>query len=87
MSVQTINISLPKKLVQQVDAAAKADFASRSSYIRQALVAKLRIDTLPTDDWTTLLQLSDELGVSATERGYTTKADFVRAVKEVRAKK
>lgn len=85
MSTQTINISLPKELVKKVDSAAKAEFASRSDYIRQALVGKLRADKAQADDWELLKALSEEVAQSAKKEGYKTDDDFVRAVKEVRA--
>lgn len=85
MSTQTINISLPKELVQKVDSAAKAEFASRSDYIRQALVGKLRADKAQTDEWNLLEVLSKEIAQSAKREGYKTDDDFVRATKEVRA--
>lgn len=84
MSTQTINISLPKDLVKQIDEAAKAEFASRSDYIRQALVAKLRLDKSQQDDWDLLETLSMEIAENAAKQGYKTNEDFVRAVKEVR---
>ena len=85
MSTQTINISLPKELVQKIDTAAKAEFASRSDYIRQALVGKLRADRLQADDWDLLEALSEEIAQSAAKENYKTDDDFVRAAKEVRA--
>lgn len=85
MSTQTINISLPKELVQKVDSAAKAEFASRSDYIRQALVGKLRADKVQADDWDLLEALSEEIAQSAAKENYKTDDDFVRAAKEVRA--
>lgn len=42
MRAQTVNISLPKPLIYQVDALARQVFATRSDLIRQALVEKLR---------------------------------------------
>lgn len=87
MSTQTINISLPKELVQKIDAAAKAEFASRSDYIRQALVGKLRADKVQSDDWDLLEALSVEIAQSAKQEGYETDDDFVRTVKEVRSNK
>lgn len=85
MSTQTINISLPKELVQKIDSAAKAEFASRSDYIRQALVGKLRADRVQADDWDLLEALSEEIAQSAAKENYKTDDDFVRAAKEVRA--
>jgi metal-responsive CopG/Arc/MetJ family transcriptional regulator len=87
MPSQTINISLPKELVQKIDTAAKAEFASRSDYIRQALVGKLRADKVQSDDWDLLEALSLEIAQSAKKEGYETDNDFVRAVKEVRSDK
>ncbi len=84
MSTQTINISLPKELVKKIDRAASAEFASRSDYIRQALVGKLKTDKAQQDDWNLLEALSAEIAESAAKQGYKTEEDFVRAVKEVR---
>ncbi len=41
MSTKTINISLDDDLLKKVDKAAKAEYASRSDYIRQSLVRQL----------------------------------------------
>jgi metal-responsive CopG/Arc/MetJ family transcriptional regulator len=87
MSTQTINISLPKELVQKIDTAAKAEFASRSDYIRQALVGKLKADKTQSDDWDLLEALSLEIAQSAKKEGYETGDDFVQTVKEVRSNK
>lgn len=87
MPTQTINISLPEDLVKEIDSAAKAEFASRSDYIRQALVDKLKSDKAQQDDWDLLEALSVEIAENAQEAGYRTEQDFVRAVKEVRGSK
>jgi metal-responsive CopG/Arc/MetJ family transcriptional regulator len=84
MSTQTINISLPEELVKKIDRAASAEFASRSDYIRQALIGKLRADKAQQDNWDLLEALSAEIAESATKQGYKTEEDFVHAVKEVR---
>jgi metal-responsive CopG/Arc/MetJ family transcriptional regulator len=84
MSTQTINISLPGDLVKKIDKAASIEFASRSDYIRQALVSKLRADRVHQDDWDLLAALSIEIAENATKQGYKTAADSVRAVKEIR---
>jgi metal-responsive CopG/Arc/MetJ family transcriptional regulator len=85
MSTQTINISLPKELVQKIDKAAKEEFATRSDYIRQALVRKLRADRVQQNDWELLEALSAEIAEKSAKQGYKTSKDFVRAVKEVRS--
>lgn len=46
---QTVNITVPKELLKQVDALAKRDYTSRSDIIRQALLAKIRNN--PLDEW------------------------------------
>lgn len=84
MSTQTINISLPEELVKKIDSAAKAEFASRSDYIRQALLGKLRADKVQSDDWDLLEALSVEIIRAANKEDIKTDEDFVRAVKEVR---
>lgn len=42
MQAQTVNISLPKQLLQIVDKAAKEQFATRSDLIRLALVSYIQ---------------------------------------------
>ena len=41
MSTQTFNISMPEKLVEQIDAQTKAQGGSRSDFIRQAVRKQL----------------------------------------------
>jgi len=86
MSVQTINISLPIDLVKQIDIAARSEFASRSDYIRQALVGKLRSEEARglAASWLELEALSEEIASNAEKRGLVNDEDFVRLVKEVR---
>ena len=46
MATKIINISLPEELVKKIDKAAMNDYASRSDYIREAVVRKLRAGQL-----------------------------------------
>ncbi len=85
MSTQIINLSLPKDLVKKIDRAASIQYASRSEYIRQAVVGRLRNEQ--DNDWDNLVLLSEELDYKAKQVGLTTDDDFVQAVKEVRANK
>lgn len=39
---RTINISLPRKLVEEVDKVAKDEFATRSDFIRDSILRKLQ---------------------------------------------
>lgn len=41
MASKTINISLDEKLIQEIDKAAKAEYSSRSDFIRSSVVAKI----------------------------------------------
>lgn len=47
---KTINISLPEELVKRIDAEAKAEYASRSDYIRDTLVKRLNNQRV-VDEW------------------------------------
>lgn len=42
-----VNISLPDALIKKVDTAARHSFQTRSAYIRQALIEKLRYEGEP----------------------------------------
>lgn len=46
MENRTFNVSMPKKLVEEIDRQAKAKYSSRSDYIRQAVSAQLSRDNL-----------------------------------------
>lgn len=47
---KTINISLPEELLKKIDDEAKAEFASRSDFIRDTLVKRLRNQRV-VDEW------------------------------------
>lgn len=42
MATKTINISLDEKLLKEIDKAARAEYASRSDYIRSSVVHHLK---------------------------------------------
>lgn len=42
-----VNISVPDVLIKKVDTAARQSFQTRSAYIRQALIEKLRYEGEP----------------------------------------
>ena len=85
MPTQIVNISLPKELVEKIDRAAKKQYGSRSEYIRQAVVSRLRVQD--DDAWDALEAGADEIRANARQAGYKSDDDFVRAVKEVRQTK
>ncbi len=47
---RTINISLPKKLLDEIDRAAADEYASRSDFIRESIVRKLKGQRV-VDEW------------------------------------
>lgn len=83
MATKTINLSLDEELLKLLDNAAAREFASRSDYIRQAVVQKLKAE--PKDEWDELMDMADDMERRARARGYITDEDIVRAVKEMRA--
>jgi len=85
MSTQIINISLPEELVKKIDNAAKANYASRSEFIRQSVVSRLHSND--NGIWDVLESGADEVRTKAELAGYKSDDDFVRAVKEVRQSK
>jgi len=54
-NTRTINISLPKKLVSEMDQAAKNEYATRSDFIRDSILRKLRTTH---DQWETVTDLT-----------------------------
>lgn len=50
MSSKTINITLPDILVKKIDELAKSDFSSRSDFIRETLVRRLKHQRI-VDEW------------------------------------
>lgn len=59
MPTKIINISLPADLVIELDAAAKANYSSRSDYIRESVVLRLKGQRI-VEEWdNTTEELSD----------------------------
>lgn len=83
MATKTINLSLDDELLKLLDKAAADVFASRSEYMRQLIVQKVK--PAPRDEWDEALEMADVISAAAEAHGYVTDDDFVRAVKETRA--
>lgn len=47
---KTINISLPEDLVEKIDQLAKGEYASRSDFIRETLVRRIKGQRI-VDEW------------------------------------
>lgn len=50
MASRPINISFPDELIKEIDKAAKSEYASRSEYIRDAVVRRLKGQRI-VDEW------------------------------------
>ncbi len=50
MSSKVINITLPDDLVKKIDRLAKSEFSSRSDFIRETLVRRLKHQRI-VDEW------------------------------------
>ena len=82
MASQLINLTLPKELVKKIDIAAKGEYASRSEYIRQAVVGRLRSES--DEIWSALEATATEVTTKAEQAGYITDEDFVNIIKHSR---
>jgi metal-responsive CopG/Arc/MetJ family transcriptional regulator len=60
MDVKIINISLPSELIKHVDAQAKLNYASRSEYIKRALIARLKSEGVLLDSTMPAYQTFEE---------------------------
>jgi len=74
MSTKTINISLPEDLLKKIDAVAKTEYSSRSDFIRDSLVRRLKhqriVDEWGDDgEWETVVDFNEVKsgGVAATQ--------------------
>lgn len=50
MASKIVNLTLPEELLAEIDKAASSEFASRSDYIREAIVRKLKGQRI-VDEW------------------------------------
>ncbi len=80
MKSKVINISLPQELVDKVDTMAKASYASRSDFIRESVVQRLKRDTSSdAAEWETLIDFRD------IEPNGAAIDDVIRSLKEFSA--
>lgn len=77
MQTQTLNISLPKKLVKEVDLLAKKEYRNRSELIREAL----RVYMVDKQEWNDLMAYGQEIGK---KMGIKSEEDVNRIVQEYR---
>lgn len=70
MSTKTLNLSLPTKLLSLLDRHAKGEFASRSEYIRKAIINQIRLDQNITDIFNTANKKGKKLGITSEQMVY-----------------
>ena len=77
MQTQTLNISLPKDLVKEVDKQAKKEYRNRSEFIRQALSSYIE----KRSRWERILAEGKEYGK---KMGIKSEEDVNRIVRDYR---
>lgn len=80
MSVQTLNISLPKELVKRTDRLAKKLYKNRSELIRDALVMQLNEQA----EWDEIFKEGSRIG---RKMGIKSEEDAYKLVEEYRKEK
>lgn len=70
MNTRTLNLSLPIKLVQQIDAQAKRDFSTRSDFIRKAVINQLRAEQATAAILDRANQRGREMGITSEQQVY-----------------
>jgi metal-responsive CopG/Arc/MetJ family transcriptional regulator len=70
MSSQTFNLSLPQKLVAQMDDQAKRDFSTRSDFVRKAIVNQLRAEQSVSAIFDRANQRGKDLGITSEQQVY-----------------
>ena len=85
MSSRALNITLPEDLIKKIDQAAKSEYTSRSDFIRDSIVRKLK--KLELDEWGDVAGLYKESvdlrdsaghGISAIEFRKIMKTNFAK---------
>ncbi len=80
MQTQTLNISLPKELVEKVDDVAKKEYRNRSELIREAL----RVYLQDKSEWEDIFKSSEQ---AMNDLGIKNQDEVNRLVYEYRHKK
>lgn len=74
-STQTFNISFPKELVSQIDAAAAKQFGSRSDFLRAAAVQYLKKE----QEWEYIFREGKKIGESIRYKSEEEVAELIAA--------
>lgn len=79
---KTINISLPEELLKRIDAEAKAEYASRSDFIRDTLVKRLRNQRV-VDEWGDEGSWETVVNFREIDSGGVSSEDVLAAIKQL----
>lgn len=80
MQSQTVNISLPQPLLRQIDFLAGQEYATRSDYIRQAVIEKIN----SAKQWQNIFLYGKKMGKKV---GVKSEEDVYRIIEEYRREK
>lgn len=76
MQIQTINIALPRQLVEQVDEVAQKEYKDRSQFVKEALGAYLR----DKQEWQEIFTASEKamktMGIKGEEEVSTIVSEY-----------
>jgi len=75
MSSKVFNVSLPEELVAKLDKQAKAEFSSRSDYVRKAIVNQLQAEQSVKAILDRANAKGRKLGVTSEQQIYDVLAD------------
>ena len=75
MATKTFNLSLPAELLSLLDSQAKSEFASRSEYIRKALINQIRLDQIISNIFNAANKKGQKLGITSEQMVYDIISD------------
>ena len=78
MQTRTLNISLPSELVKEMDSMAKQEYATRSDFIRQAIIEKINNRSRWNDIFTYGQKIGKKMGIKSEEDVYKIFQEYRR---------
>jgi len=78
MSTKTFNLSLPKELLDKIDAQAKKEFTSRSEYLRRLAVQDLQRQAAWDDLFERANAKGRAMGITSEQQVYDIIAEYKR---------
>lgn len=83
--VRTINISLPEELVKKIDELSKAEYASRSDFIRETLVRRIKGQRI-VEEWGDSGEWEPVVDFREVSPRGATASDVLKAARKLSAK-